>query len=95
MLLSKRQGGTVQTDPRTGKRYTWKSDGQAIPVPDDLAAELLAIRGGGFYVPEPEPAKPAKAAVTEPAPSAKAAVTEPAPKASPAQVLTEGKSSAK
>jgi hypothetical protein len=50
MLLAKRQGGT------TVRGHTWEHDGDAVDVPYDLAMELLAIKGGGFYVPEPQDA---------------------------------------
>ncbi len=72
MLLAKEQGGT------TVAGHTWENDGDAVDVPYDLAMELLAIKGGGFYVPAPdgEPSKaktpPARAA----APAAKAAAAK-------------------
>jgi hypothetical protein len=75
MLLIKDIGGVTIT--WRGKKYTWKKDGDAVNVPDEMAAELLAIHGGGFRErPEPvtEPAPPAE--VTEPAPESAAAVTE-------------------
>jgi hypothetical protein len=84
MLLVKEQGGT------TIAGYCWENDGDAVDVPQHLAAELLAIQGGDFSVPDdeddprPDPpkgrgrrAKP----VTEPAPAPAAEVTEPAPAA--------------
>lgn len=82
MLLAKRQGGT------TVRGHTWKHDGDAVDVPIDLAMELLAIRGGGFYVPEPQdaaesPASKAKGKPDAPADGGKAAAA-PAPPASPA-----------
>ena len=49
MLLAKEQGGSVVAG------YAWANDGDAVDVPYDLAMELMAIKGGGFYVPEPEP----------------------------------------
>lgn len=76
MLVRKQVGGVTLS--HKGKRYTWKSDGDTVKVPDDWGVELVAIRGGGFTEVLPEPAAPE---VTEPAPAAKAPVTEPAPKA--------------
>jgi hypothetical protein len=57
VLLAKKQGGT------TVRGHTWEHDHHAVDVPYELAMELLAIKGGGFYVPEPEE-------ITEPAPAA-------------------------
>lgn len=54
MLLAKKQGGT------TVHGHHWKHDDAAVDVPYGLAMELLAIKGGGFYVPEPEEAGPPK-----------------------------------
>ena len=50
MLLAKRQGGT------TIHGHHWEHDDAAVDVPYGLAVELLAIKGGGFYVPESESA---------------------------------------
>lgn len=47
MLLGKEQGGT------TVHGHHWDHDGHEVEVPYELALELLAIKGGGFYVPEP------------------------------------------
>lgn len=60
MLLAKRQGGT------TVAGHHWKHDGAAVDVPYDLAMELLAIKGGGFYVPGPESPDPPKKAAPKP-----------------------------
>lgn len=89
MLLIKARGGC------TVAGYTWEEDGDAVEVPDDLAMELLGIRGADYSVPDDAdlPAelgdaprtkrKPGRKAVTEPAPEPAAAVTEPAPAADP------------
>ena len=80
MWLKKETGGT------TVLGFTWENDGDVVEVPDEVAAELLAIRGGGFRQAEDGPERalitePApKAEVTEPAPAAKAPVTEVKPK---------------
>lgn len=70
MLLAKTQGGT------TVAGHTWENDGDAVDVPYDLAMELLAIKGGGFYVPGPEPSRaktpPARPAAAPPAKAAAA-----------------------
>lgn len=76
MLLKKATGGC------TVLGYTWEKDGDTVEVPDDVAAELLSIRGGGFEAADDKPK-----AVTEPGP--KAEITEPAPKA--ASPVTEAK----
>lgn len=78
MLLRKATGGS------TVLGYTWEHDGDVVEVPDDIAAELLSIRGAGFSqaLAEPEP----RPVITEPAPRAE--VTEPAPKAK--AEVTEG-----
>jgi hypothetical protein len=64
MLLRKEQGGVTIGD------WTWEHDGDAVDVPDHIAADLLAIRGGGFSVadgtaapaaPADPPADPPKA----------------------------------
>jgi len=46
MLLAKDSGGTTIMHGRVP--YTWEKDGDVIEVPDDLGAELLGIRGGGY-----------------------------------------------
>jgi len=54
--------------------HWWPGDGSVIEVPDQLAADLLAIPDGGYTKadpPKPEP-KPVKAAASEP-PKAEAA----------------------
>jgi hypothetical protein len=56
MLLAKRSGGC------TVAGRTWKHDDDAVDVPYHLAMELLAIKGGGFYVPGPEPEAKGKSA---------------------------------
>lgn len=56
MLLHKETGGC--SIAWRGKNYKWKTDGAAIQVPDELGRELLAIAGGGFSEPVPEPAAP-------------------------------------
>lgn len=64
MLLVKAQGG-CSIGP-----YTWEKDGDAVEVDDKIAADLLAIPGGGFSVPEPKPAtKKAAAKAADPAPA--------------------------
>jgi hypothetical protein len=78
MLLKKATGGC------TVLGYTWEKDGDVVEVPEDVAAELLSIRGGGFEAVEAD-SKPK--AVREPGP--KAEITEPAPK--PAAPVTEAK----
>ena len=87
MKLIKAGGGCTITG-RSGRKYTWKTDGQAVEVANDDAADFLTLPGNDFSVPEEAPAK-----VTEPAPAAKTAVTEPAPKA--AAAVTEGPPAAK
>jgi hypothetical protein len=57
MLLGKEQGGT------TVHGHRWENDGDEVEVPYELAMELLAIKGAGFYVPEApegEPGTPPK-----------------------------------
>ena len=49
MLLRKEQGGS------TVAGFEWELDGDVVDVPDDLAMDLLAIKGGGYSVPEPAP----------------------------------------
>jgi hypothetical protein len=46
MKLTKANGGCVVAG------YEWEHDGDTIEVPDDLAKELLAIRGHDFSVPD-------------------------------------------
>ena len=46
MKLKKATGGATIAE------FTWKHDGDVVEVPDDLAMELLAIRGGDFSVPD-------------------------------------------
>lgn len=46
MHLKKKAGGGSIT--RDGETYEWASDGAVTEVPDDLGAELLTIRGGGY-----------------------------------------------
>lgn len=93
MLLIKAQGGC------TVHGYTWENDGDAVEVPDDLAMELLYMKGADYSVPDDAdlPAgladaprtrrKGGRKAVTEPAPDPAAAVTEPAAAGEP---VTEG-----
>lgn len=53
--------------------FTWDTDGAVIEVPDEVAAELVAIPDGGFaIVSAPE-------AEAEVAPADPQALTEPAP----------------
>jgi hypothetical protein len=84
MLLIKAQGGC------TVAGFTWENDGDAVEVPDDLAMELLYMKGADYSVPDDEQLPPelsdaprakrkSRRAVTEPAPDPAAAVTEPAP----------------
>jgi hypothetical protein len=73
MLLAKEQGGSVVAG------YEWKNDGDAVEVPYDLAMELMAIKGGGFSVPEPGPPKAKPAAK----PAVPAEVPAPADKPAP------------
>lgn len=61
--------------------FTWDTDGAVIEVPDEVAAELVAIPDGGYAVvsaPDAEdevaPADPQ--AVTEPAPDDDNQITE-------------------
>jgi hypothetical protein len=56
MLLGKEQGGTAVHG------HHWENDGDEVEVPYELAMELLAIKGAGFYVPEAEaePGEPPK-----------------------------------
>lgn len=54
MLLGKEQGGT------TVHGHHWENDGDEAEVPYELAMELLAIKGAGFYVPEAEPGESPK-----------------------------------
>jgi hypothetical protein len=68
VLIYKKQGGSG-VGP-----YFWEKDGDGVEVPDGLALELLAIKGGGFYVPEPDlgpdPAKPDGAGTVQRSPFA-------------------------
>jgi hypothetical protein len=75
MLLAKRSGGS------TIRGHTWKHDDAAVDVPYDLAMELLAIKGGGFYVPEPEPeeSEPPKAKAKDKGSGEEKAAAPPAP----------------
>jgi len=38
-----------------GLRYTWKGDGDAIEVPDELGSYLVTKRPEFWYAPAPEP----------------------------------------
>lgn len=63
--------------------YTWGTDGAVVEVPDDVAAELVAIPDGGFaivpdQVIESEVAPDNAQAVTEPEPDDKQSVEAPA-----------------
>lgn len=53
--------------------FTWDADGAVVEVPDEVAAELVAIPDGGFTIVD------APAAAAEVAPPDSQAVTEPAP----------------
>ena len=46
MKLKKAKGGASIDG------YEWKHDGDVVEVPDDLAMELLAVRGHDFSVPD-------------------------------------------
>jgi hypothetical protein len=55
MWLQKEKGGCSILWRRVD--YAWPEDGSVCDVPDDLATDLLAIKGGGYNVvtaPEPE-----------------------------------------
>jgi hypothetical protein len=78
MLLAKEQGGT------TVAGHTWENDGDLVEVGYDLAMELLAIKGGGFYVPEPEDAAGTPKPRAKPKQDAPAAEGAPAASAPPA-----------
>jgi hypothetical protein len=43
--------------------YEW-SGGDVVEVPDELAQEICAIPGGGFYAVEDEPTKPSRSRKT-------------------------------
>lgn len=53
--------------------FTWDADGAVVEVPDEVAAELVAIPDGGFTIVD------APAVAPEVAPEGPQAVTEPAP----------------
>ena len=56
MHVRKESGGTTITHRRV--QYEWPEDGSVIEVPDELGADLLGIRGGGYSeAPEPKPAE--------------------------------------
>ena len=46
MKLTKKHGGCIVAG------HEWKHDGDTVEVPDDLAMELLAIKGHDFSVPD-------------------------------------------
>ena len=55
MWLKKDKGGSAIL--WHGTEYSWPEDGYVIEVPDNLAADLLAIPGGGYSRAEaPQPA---------------------------------------
>jgi hypothetical protein len=77
--------------PSSFRGYRWQHAGDSVEMPDDEAAELLAIAGpaGGYAVAPPK--KTARKAVSEPAPKGgfsevapEGGVAETRPKASPA-----------
>lgn len=73
MELKKEQGGVSIGE------FTWAKDGDVVEVPDELGAELLAIKGGDYSRVDPAPAPPEKpAAPAAKAPAAAAAPAEPA-----------------
>lgn len=66
----------VKDSPGGAPGYEWKKAGDVVDVPEDLAAELLAIPDGGFSEPGTEVKPEPESAVTEPAPEAVAPVVE-------------------
>ncbi|HET9893699.1 MAG TPA: hypothetical protein VFQ44_01950 [Streptosporangiaceae bacterium] len=59
MLIVKEEGGCTLGPFPNGKTYEWIHDGDAVDVDPEVAATLLAIDGGGFSEPAPDPEPPA------------------------------------
>lgn len=53
--LGKKSGGATITGAGGGT-YTWETDGEVLPVPWDVASELLAIQDADFYLADEPPA---------------------------------------
>jgi hypothetical protein len=45
----------------TSYGYEWTADGQVVQVPDEVAADLVAIPDGGFVIVEPPADEPGEA----------------------------------
>jgi hypothetical protein len=75
--------------PSSFRGYRWHHAGDAVEMPDEEAAELLAIAGphGGYAI---APKRAARKAVTEPAPKG-AEFSEVTPEAGVAEAAPKGK----